>query len=145
MRNPLCLDGLRGPRLLHPMHTCSMGDSFVFPAAESAPTVYCTMSTASARKSCSSNSPGKTNRPTTNDPEKNSNNFIVRVPRAEGRPGFPPRSFLQCQVIKHSSNTFSRLRISSVYTENKVALSAWCWELNRLRLLKKTVQQGRSR
>jgi len=32
------------------------------------------------------------------------------------------RSFRLCQVIKHSSNTFSRLRKNSVYTEKTVAL-----------------------
>ena len=29
--------------------------------------------------------------------------------------------------------------------EKTVALSAWCWELNRLRMLKKAAQQGRRR
>jgi hypothetical protein len=34
----------------------------------------------------------------------------------------PTRSFLLCQVLKHSSNISSRLRKNSVYTENTVEL-----------------------
>ena len=65
--------------------------------------------------------------------------------RCARRPIQATRSFLPSQVIKHSSNTSSRLQISSVYTENTVGLFRMVLGLNNLRMLKKVVQQGRSR
>ena len=121
MRNPLCLDGLRGPRLLHPMHTCSMGDSFVFPAAESAPTVYCTMSTASARKSCSSNSLSEMSRPTTNHLAQNKRKWGGRALRSSAS---PPGTALSDCARRKPSEISSQTQSVSAFLPGTVSMGA---------------------